>query len=554
MEAIRAGRIVALKGLGGFHLACDATSSESIWELRRRKHRDDKPFAVMVRDIEAAVSFCAVGLDEVRLLSSPARPIVLLPRRATDERIVAEVAPETSRLGLMLPYTPLHHLLMHASDGRPLVMTSGNRSDEPIAIDTGEALSRLAGIADLFVVHDRDIRVRCDDSVVRPVGAAPIVLRRSRGFAPAPVWLSFRCAVPILAVGGQLKNTFALGRDRQAFLSHHIGDLDDLRARDAFERDLALYEEMLAVTPRIVAHDLHPDYASTRIALARPGVVHVGVQHHHAHVAACLTEHRLRDVVIGVAWDGAGWGTDGCVWGGEFLVGQCATALRAARLRYVAMPGGDRAAREPWRMAISHLRDAGVDERPFMSDAATPAVRATICRMIDRGVNAPMTSSAGRLFDAVAAICGARAAMTYEGQAAAWLESLAEPVHDTGRYPFLLDHSSPIVVDTRPLIRAVARDRLAGVAPGVMARRFHHSLADIVGVVCDRLRGSFGPTKVALTGGVFQNGVLLHEAEKRLVGQEFEVYRHRIVPPGDGGLSLGQLAVAAARYGAQQEK
>ena len=544
--AIRAGHVVAIKGLGGFHLACDARNPSAVDTLRTRKHRDDKPFAVMVADVDGAVALCEVSPAEADLLRSSARPIVLLQKRALRD-LVEAVAPETNRLGIMLPYTPVHELLMTAA-GRPLVMTSGNRSDEPIATANDDALSRLQGIADVFLMHDRDIRVRCEDSVVRTVSGSTLLIRRSRGYAPAPIALPFACPAPILAVGGQLKNTFALGRDREAVVSHHAGDLDDLLALDAFERDVALYERTFEVTPAVVAHDLHPDYAATRYALRRGGV-RIGVQHHHAHVASCLADNGLDGPVIGIAWDGAGWGTDGCVWGGEFLVGDRTGVMRAAHFRYVAMPGGDRAAREPWRMALSHLRDAGIDEAKAL--AAVPVMtRNTVGRMIERRLNAQMTSSVGRLFDAVAALCGAAQAMTFEGQAAMWLESLAERSGDTRRYPFAVDEpvdqGASMIIDTRPLIRAIEVDRCAAVTPAVIARRFHSTLVDVVREVVRVLRTQSGLRRVALSGGVFLNGILTAEVETLLAADGFQVYRHRVVSPGDGGLSLGQLAVAAA--------
>jgi hydrogenase maturation protein HypF len=556
--ALTSGRIVAVKGLGGFHLACDAGNDAAVVELRRRKHRDEKPFAVMVADADAAASLCDVSVAEADLLRSPARPIVLLEKSAAAGHLIAAgVAPQSRRLGVMLPYTPLHHLLMSAVGGRALVMTSGNRSDEPIAIANDDARVRLKNIADLFLVHDRDIRVRCEDSVLRHVGAASVIIRRSRGYAPAPIGLAFECPAPILAVGGHLKNTFALGRGRHAFLSHHAGDLDELLALDAFERDIALYERLFDITPSIAAYDLHPDYASTRFALRRTALTLVGVQHHHAHIASCMAEHGLEAPVIGVAWDGAGWGPDTCVWGGEFLVGDRRDVQRAAHFRYVPQPGGDRAAREPWRMALAHLRDARVDEADALRGVPSSA-RKTVAQMIERRLNAPMTSSVGRLFDAVAALCGGAPAMTFEGQAAMWLESLADQSADPGRYPFALteaiDAATPMTIDTRPLIRAVDDDRRRGASPAVVARRFHTTLADVVRNVARILRARTAIARVVLSGGVFLNAILTVELETRLAEDGFEVYRHRVVSPGDGGLSLGQLAVAAARIAGPKER
>jgi hydrogenase maturation protein HypF len=549
-SALLAGRIVAIKGLGGFHLACDARSDTAVAELRSRKHRDEKPFAVMAPDVDTVAALSYVYADELALLQSSARPIVLLRKRAGGHVQIAEsIAPQSSRLGVLLPYTPLHHLLMSAVGGAPLVMTSGNRSDEPIAITNEDAITRLRGIADLFLTHDRDIRVRCEDSVMRVAGSAPVVIRRSRGYAPAPIALAFDCSMPILAVGGQLKNTFALGVGREAFVSHHAGDLDEWLALEAFERDVELYEQTFNVSPSVVAYDLHPDYASSRFAKARGGVTQVAVQHHHAHVAACMAEYGLEAPVIGIAWDGAGWGTDGRVWGGEFFVGDRRSVDRAAHFRYVALPGGDRAAREPWRMAVAHLHDAGLDDADALPGIAA-AHRATVRQMIDRGLNTPMTSSAGRLTDAVAALCGASAAMTFEGQAAMWLESRAEESLDTARYPFEIveasERGAPLTVDPRPLIRAVEGDRVRGVPRAVIARRFHTTLAHVVLEVARLLRIRTGIERVVLSGGVFLNGILTAQAQTLLASDRFEVYRHRVVSPGDGGLSLGQLAVAAA--------
>ena len=554
--AIVGGQVVAVKGLGGFHLACDAGNSDAVVALRSRKHRDDKPFAVMVSNSAAAATLCEMSEEEAILLESIARPIVLLKKTAHAAGVIAAaVAPEQGRLGIMLPYTPLHHLLMTAVGARPLVMTSGNRSDEPIAIDNGDALARLQGIADLWLLHDREIRVRCEDSVVRRAGSASIVIRRSRGWAPAPIALPFECPVPLLAVGGQLKNTFALAHGRTAIVSHHAGDLDDLMAFEAFARDVELYEQLFDLAPAIVAHDLHPDYASTRFALARTDVRTVGVQHHHAHVASCMTEHGLEAPVIGLAWDGAGWGPDGCVWGGEFLVGNRTGFERAAHFRYVAQPGGDRASREPWRMALSHLWDAGIEDDLALA-GIDPSVRGVVRQMIDQRLNAPMTSSVGRLFDAVAVLCGAAPAISFEGQAAMWLESLAEQSDDAGSYSVDVqsDTAAPLIVDTRPLIRGVHDDLRRGLAVAAVARRFHATLAHATVTVVQSLYDNTGIDGIALSGGVFANGILTVEVERRLASAGFRVYRQQIMPPGDGGLCLGQIALAAAGIASSAER
>jgi hydrogenase maturation protein HypF len=570
-DALRGGKIGALKGLGGYHLACDARTAAAVAELRRRKHRDEKPFAVMVPDVDAAAGLAEVGPAERDLLLSPRCPIVLLrkrrhvpsppaplPRgreRGEQEGLAEAVAPGNPYLGVMLPYTPLHHLLLRAVGGSPLVMTSGNRSDEPIAYRDDEALEKLAGIADLFLVHDRPIHVRCDDSVTRVVSGRELPLRRSRGYAPAPVALPFDCPRPTLAVGGQLKGTFALGRGRQAFLSHHLGDLDYYDAFRAFETDVALYEQLFGVTPDVLAHDLHPDYATTRYArqrAARTGTRLLAVQHHHAHLASCLAEHGLTGPVIGVTFDGTGYGTDGAVWGGEFLVGGYREFRRAAHLRYVGMPGGDRAIREPWRMALAHLLDAQLEDSPLAA-RLSPVERATVKTMLERRFNAPLTSSAGRLFDAVASLAGVRDRVSYEGQAAVELEWLASSTAPADAYPYLIQQAEspagvdpPLVVDTRPLIAAVAGEASRGAEAGLIARRFHCTLVEVIAVVCGKLREETGLGAVVLSGGVFLNALLTEEVSTRLGTEGFQVYRHTLVPPNDGGLSLGQLAVAAA--------
>jgi hydrogenase maturation protein HypF len=555
-EAIAAGRIGALKGLGGYHLVCDARNASAVVELRRRKHRDEKPFAVMLPNVEAAAAVCAVSAGERELLESPRAPIVLL-RRWAATGVALNVAPGNPCLGVMLPYTPLHHLLVRAVGGIPLVMTSGNRSDEPI-VYRDDAVAELTGIADVYLVHNRPIHVRCDDSVTRLVDGVELPVRRSRGYAPRPVALPFECPHPVLAVGGQLKATFALAHGHQAFLSHHLGDLDHSEAFRAFEREVPLYEQLFAFEPECLVHDLHPDYASTRYAkerAARTGARLVAVQHHHSHMAACMVENGLMERVIGVTFDGTGYGTDGTVWGGEFLVGRYSGFERAAQLRGVEMPGGERAIREPWRMAVAHLVDAGAE---FGSISAKCGERdlATVRTMLERRLNSPLTSSAGRLFDAVAAIAGVRTHVSYEGQAAIELEALATDVPPDMAYPFELSAERPDpgaravhVIDTRPLIRAVAQDAATGVGSARIARRFHSTVVEIVAAVCTRLRAETGLDAVVLSGGVFVNALLTSEVCARLRGDGFRAYRHRLVPPNDGGLALGQIAVAVHSTG-----
>ena len=545
------GQIAAIKGPGGYHLACDATSPTAVAELRTRKHRDEKPFAVMFDSLEAVERVCELGDAERRILTSPARPIVVLRRRRSrppPQSPVEDVAPGTNSLGAMLPSTPVQHMLLQAV-GRPLVMTSGNRSQEPVAIDDADAFERLTGIADVFLANDRPIHVRCDDGVSRVVAGLELPVRRSRGDAPRPINLGRPCRRPVLAVGGHLKNTFALGRHHDAFVSHHVGDLDDHRALEAFAREVDLYQSLFEIMPEVIAHDLHPDYHSTRYATSRAlrdGLRTLAVQHHHAHVASCLAEHRLAGPVIGVAFDGSGYGVDGTIWGGEFLVGDAHEVRRMAHLRMVQLPGGEQAVREPWRVAVSHLLDAGADVALVTSRhaAAAPILE----RMIARGINAPMTSSAGRLFDAVAALAGIRDHVSFEGQAAMQLEWLATEESTADPYPMEIDAGHDLVIlDTRPLIRAVADDVRAGCRPAVIGRRFHAGLAAGSAAVCERIRDVTGIAEVVLTGGVFLNALLTEECLARLRRSEFVVHRHHLVPPNDGGLSLGQLAVAAAR-------
>jgi hydrogenase maturation protein HypF len=578
-EAIKAGRIGALKGLGGFHLACDAGNEPAVAELRRRKHRDEKPFALMVRNIEDAEKLCLINVAERELLSAPRRPIVLLRKRpaiacptaarafaAKNEHVVAgSVSPGNPYLGVMLPYTPLHHLLLEAV-GRALVMTSGNRSDEPIAHDNADALERLAGIADLFLLHNRPIHVRCDDSVTRVADGSELPLRRSRGYAPQPLTLPLACPAPILAVGGQLKGTFALGRGRHAFISHHLGDLDNYLAFRAFEQDIALYEQLFSLRPRVISHDLHPDYASARYALQRVQESHrdvseagtevacLPVQHHHAHMASCMAEHGLDEPVIGVTFDGTGYGTDGAIWGGEFLMGDYRSFSRAAHLRYVGMPGGDQTIREPWRMAIAHLRAAGLEHTMFR-ERIEPAAERVIVQMLDRGLHSPPTSSMGRLFDAVAALAGVRDRVSFEGQAAMELEWLATETAADGSYPFeVVAGKEALEIDPRPLVRAVVEDVQRGSSSRTIARRFHSTVVEMVAQVCARIRAKFRLDRVVLSGGVFLNVLLTSEVCSRLSQDGFQVYRHRRVPPNDGGICLGQLAIAASRMACRGQR
>lgn len=529
--ALEAGRTVALRGLGGFQLACDALSAGAVARLRERKRRSRKPFAVMARDIEAAERLCLVGSEERALLTSAAAPIVLL-RMRHPEALPPDLAPGLRELGVMLPSTPLHHLLL-AGRLDCLVMTSGNLAEEPIVTDNAAALEKLAPVADLFLLHDRDIFMRVDDSVARPSG----VLRRARGYAPDPIDLGFE-AGDVLACGGELKNTFCLTRGRYAIPSQHIGDLENFETLEFFEETLRNLKNVYRAEPKLIAHDLHPDYLSTRWAMRQPEPK-IAVQHHHAHVASCMAENHVRERVIGVAFDGTGYGTDGQIWGGEFLVCGYGEFERAAHLRYVPLVGGDRAIREASRMAAAHLHDAFGPGWGGMDPGVPAARRAIFEQLFTRpGLR---TSSCGRLFDAVSAIAGVCRESSYEGEAAMLLEAACTQGEEGG-YPFTLDGPE---IDTRPLVRAVAEDVRAGVAAGTVAARFHNTMARMIAEVCGAIGERTGIRKVCLSGGTFQNITLAALALPLLERRGFEVFRQRRVPPNDGGLSLGQAAVAA---------
>jgi hydrogenase maturation protein HypF len=550
---LRAGDVVAVKGLGGFHLAADATKAEAVERLRERKHRVEKPFAVMAPDLEAAGRLCDADDLAREILASRQRPIVLLRARQPSP-IAAAVAPRNLFLGVFLPYTPLHELLFDQGGFEALVMTSGNVSEEPIAIDNREAVRRLAGLADAFLVHNRDILLRCDDSVVRPLDGRLRQIRRSRGYVPVPVFLGEELP-PILAVGGELKNTICLARGNQAFLSQHVGDLENLESYGFFREAVEHLERILEITPETIAYDLHPGYFSTKWALEQTGVRLVGVQHHHAHVAACMAENHLQGKVIGFSLDGTGYGTDGRIWGGEVLVADYAGFERAAHFAYVPLPGGAAAIREPWRMAVACLsRHFGRDfldlPIPFVR-SLDPAKVELVLRMMEREVNSPLTSSCGRLFDAVAALIGIRRQVNYEAQAAIELEMAALSSTDETAYPLALvsdpsgGEAERWIIDTRPLFEAILADLERGVDAGAIARRFHHGLARTFVELARRLRRRGSLHRVCLSGGTFQNAHLLERLRLLLLADGFEVFTHAEVPAGDGGLSLGQALVAA---------
>ncbi|MEX0659289.1 MAG: carbamoyltransferase HypF [Egibacteraceae bacterium] len=543
---LHAGRVVAIKGLGGYHLAVMAGDEAAVEALRHRKHREDKPFAVMARDLDAARTLCAVDSVEAALLTGPRRPAVLL-RRLPTAPVATGVAPGNGHLAVMLPYTPLHHLLADQL-GAPLVLTSGNVSDEPIAYHDQDARERLASIADAFLIHDRPIHIRTDDSVTRAFRGQELPVRRSRGYAPQPLRLPHSTSRAILGCGAELKNTFCLAHGRRAFVSHHIGDLENYETLRSFTEGIAHFGRLFDIVPQLVAHDLHPEYLSTKYAAELEAVELLGVQHHHAHIASCLADNGHAGRVIGVAFDGLGFGTDGTLWGGEFLVCDLTGFDRAAHLAPVPMPGGARAIAEPWRMAAAHLDAAGLADEAHDVARRNEARWDTILAVGRSGVSAPATSSAGRLFDAVAALVGIRDHVRYEGQAAIELEQRADP-QEAGTYPMRLEDGAPLRLRGDELVAAVVEDQRRGTDVGVLAARFHNSLAAAVVETCVVLRDRTGLSTVALSGGVWQNLRLLGTAVDLLEQRGFTVLRHRQVPPNDGGISLGQAAVAAASSG-----
>jgi hydrogenase maturation protein HypF len=536
---VNSGAVLAVKGLGGFHVATLAADAAATALLRARKHREDKPFAVMVADLETAHKFCVIDPVGERVLTGRRRPVVLLPRRP-DAPLAPAVAPGNRNLGLMLPYTPLHHLLLRDTAG-PIVLTSGNVSDEPIAYQDDDARQRLAGIADAFVTHDRAIHMRTDDSVVRVFRGAELPVRRSRGYAPEPLALAASAQRPILGCGAELKSTFCLARGRHAFMSHHIGDLENYETLRSFTEGITHFRRLFDVTPEVVAHDLHPEYLSTKYAHDQPDVELIGVQHHHAHIASCLADNGDAGPVLGVAFDGLGYGSDGTLWGGEFLLADLVGFQRLANLVPVPMPGGTAAIRQPWRMAAAYL---GTEAPQELSERNAEHWDAVLT-MASRQVNAPLTSSAGRLFDAVAAILGIRDSINYEGQAAVELEQRAD-LAERGSYPAAVTDGPALQLHGVDLVRAVVADLHAGVPPEVIATRFHHGVADAIVRVCLMLRDSTGVSVAALSGGVFQNVLLLERTVAGLEHSGFRVLTHSRVPPNDGGISLGQVAIAAA--------
>jgi len=579
VELLKSGAILAIKGIGGYHLAVDACNHDAVGRLRERKKRDEKPFAVMAASLETARELALTSEMEERLLNSPEVPIVIV-RKRQDTPLSPLIAPNNGWLGLMLPYAPLHHLLFapHPAFGHPLpegegemrplalrerdrerdnfralVMTSGNISDEPVAFEDGEALRRLAGIADYFLSHDRPIHIRCDDSVLRVFQGKPLFYRRARGYAPRAVALPFTVQ-PLLAVGAELKSAVCLADGNRAVLSQHIGDLQNSATLDSFDQTVTHLSGILAIKPKLVACDLHPDYLSSRFA-EDTGVPLIRVQHHHAHHASCMAENGLDGDAIGIIFDGTGHGPDGTVWGGEFLVGGYRDIRRAGHFRPVPLPGGDAAVREPWRMAMAYLYQA-LGEAAFAVDH--PATRflpenemALFARMLRRGINSPLTSSCGRLFDAVAALLNLRHTVSYDGQGAIELEGLAETAEngegESHPYSVTLHEGASLQVDFFPMLAEILADIDAGIHSAVIANRFHQTVASAASDVCLHISAATGLDRVILSGGVFQNRLLSKMIYTALTAKGLNVFTHRLVPPNDGGIALGQAAIAGRR-------
>ncbi len=546
---LKAGHVVAVKGLGGFHLAANAENADTVRRLRERKRREEKPFALMSPDLAHIRRYAEVTDEEAELLNTFQRPIVLLKKREPSA-IAGPVAPGNRYFGVMLPCTPLHYLLLQSEEGpfTALVMTSANLSEEPIVIDNAEAFRRLGDIADYFLIHNREIYLRSDDSIVRRVSGAVRSIRRSRGYAPMPVFLRSEMP-PVLGCGAELKSTICLTKGRNAFLSQHIGDLENLDTYNFFRMTVEHLKRILAITPEIIAHDLHPDYLSTRYALEQEGVQKVPVQHHHAHIASVVAENGLHGPVIGLAFDGTGYGSDGAIWGGEVLTVEGKTCHRAAHLQYMPMPGGAAAIKEPWRMAAAYLEEAFDDppddmDLPFLRTVEPEKLR-IIRSMIRKRLNAPMTSSLGRLFDGVAALLDIRQRVTFEGQAAMELEMMAD-LDAEGLYPYewrtIGENGREILL--RPVLTGILSDLRNGVSTPVISGRFHRTLIHLFTDLCGTLKQETGLNRVALSGGVFQNAILLEGMIRSLTGNGFEVFTHTQVPANDGGIALGQVVIA----------
>jgi hydrogenase maturation protein HypF len=546
VDLLKQGRIVAIKGLGGFHLAVDAENEDAVRHLRQRKHREEKPLALMANDGDRVRRFAHLDDEETAVLTSPQRPILLLAKRS-DHPLAPSVAPHNRYFGVMLPYAPLHYLLLEKAF-TALVMTSANLSEEPIAIANQEAVERLAGIADAYLVHNRDIYLRCDDSIVRKTAGATRFIRRARGYVPTPVFLD-HTPPPVLACGAALKNTVCLTKEDRAFVSQHIGDLENLATYTAFQDTIAHLQRILDITPQAIACDLHPDYLSTRYATGRNDLPVIQVQHHHAHIVSAMAENHLDGEVIGLAFDGTGYGPDGTIWGGEVLLAGKSRYERAAYFQPLPMPGGAAAIKAPWRMAISYLYQAFGDrfqdlEIPFMTTFDRKQANILVA-MMQQTLNAPLTSSAGRLFDGIAALIGLRNNVAFEGQAAMELEMIAAS-ESAGHYDYSWQASDGLRIATAPIIQGVVNDIQHGQSAARISRRFHTTLIRLFTDLCSHVRRQTDLNRVVFSGGTFQNAILLEELSQALTKEGFAVYSHRLVPPNDGGISLGQAVAAGA--------
>ncbi|MGD9077899.1 MAG: carbamoyltransferase HypF [Desulfobacterales bacterium] len=547
-DLIRRGQIVAVKGLGGYHLVADAQNSEAVIRLRKRKMREEKPLAIMSADLEGIRKYARVQPAEEKLLTAVQRPIVLLQKK-TSSAISEAVAPRNKYWGVMLPYTPLHYLLLNHGFAA-LVMTSANLTDEPIAIDNEDAFERLADIADYFLIHNRDIYLRSDDSIVRHSAGHTRYIRRSRGFVPIPLFLN-RAVPPILACGAELKNTICITKEDKAFLSQHIGDLENKITLDFFQLTVGHFQRILEIQPEIIACDMHPDYLSTRFAREQTKTRRIEVQHHHAHIVSGMAEHQLEGAVIGLSFDGTGYGSDGAIWGGEVLVAEAKQFERMAHLAYVPMPGSAAAIKEPWRMAISYLHDAFGDafwelDLPVLKQNDSQKLKIMV-EMIQKGINCPPTSSLGRLFDGVAAIIGIRNQVNFEGQAAMELEMLAaDDIDSIYDVEWLRGPEDPIRILPAPIIRGVVKDVQNGLSIAEIGIKFHKTLIALFSEICAGVRRDSELNRIVLSGGCFQNSILLSGMIYELASRDFEVFAHQRVPANDGGISLGQAMVAAA--------
>ena len=551
IAVLEQGKILAVKGLGGFHLAVDAANHKAVVRLRRRKHREEKALAIMVKDLATAQSLAYISPEEAALLTSIQRPIVLLKKRRSHG-LSPQVAPRNKYFGIMLPYTPLHYLLM---EGRykALVMTSGNMTEEPINIDNDAAFHNLRGIADFFLVHNRDIYLRSDDSVMRVIGGIPRHIRRSRGYVPVPVFVpdSISPLVPTLAVGAELKNTVCLTKENRAFVSQHIGDMENLETYHFFELTIRHLQRILEIDPEVLAHDMHPDYLSTRYAVRQSTLPTIAVQHHHAHIVSCMADNGITEPVVGMAMDGTGLGDDGKIWGCEFLLSDLVSYKRLAHLEYIPQPGGDMAAKQPWRMALIYLHKAfGQDlfdlPIPFVSKIDLQQ-SSTIIKMAQKGMNSPLTSSCGRLFDAVSSLLGLRDRIAYEGQAAIELE-MSQRGEDEATYPVCFRKENGLrIMEASPIIRGIVDDIMAGQSRGTISRRFHNTLIELLAEVALDIKEETGISTAVMSGGSFQNATLLVGITRALEYRGFRVYSHTLVPTNDGGISLGQAICAGLK-------